>query len=142
MRIGGILRLVFGASTQEEIATRLSAFGLQTDQTKVSAWMRGRVPNLEQMNAIEACYELPRGTILVMAGFVDVSAFRKVRPMPGPHGIRMMTDRELHGSTVELLGAGALGSQFAVAAEGAPSGRAPKKPGRKVNRPQPPAESG
>lgn len=142
MRIGGILRLVFGASTQEEIATRLSTFGLQTDQTKVSAWMRGRVPNLEQMNAIEACYKLPRGTILVMAGFVDVSAFRKARPMPGPDGIRMMTDRELHGSTVELLGAGAVGSQFAVAAEGARSGRAPKKPGRKVNRPEPPAETG
>lgn len=122
MRIGTALRELFGAATQVEIADRLTKCGMATDQTKVSAWLRGRVPNIEQLNAIEDCYRQPHGTILAMAGFIDVAALSRMR--------------------IAVVGTGSAGSsQFAVAAYGA-DGRPPKDRGRRVNRPQPAPESG
>lgn len=72
VKISEALREVFGHATQADIAARLTAGGMPTDQTKVSAWLRGRVPNIEQMNAIETCYGVPHGIILTLAGFIDI----------------------------------------------------------------------
>lgn len=142
--------MIFGDSTQAEVADQLTQSGLSTDQTKVSAWLRGRVPNLEQMNSIEDCYQLPHGTILMLSGFIDVTSLAHARLSPEPGGIRVITDEEAHRRGPQyhggprlvemvLAAGGAIGSQFAVAAEGSPE-RPPQQVGRRVNRPQPPAD--
>lgn len=53
MKIAGALATLFsGHGTQTEIAARLTTHGLKTDQTMVSAWLRGRVPDPGKLNEI------------------------------------------------------------------------------------------
>lgn len=73
MRIAVALREMFGDVPQRETAARITEYGLLTDQTTVSAWLRGRVPNLEQMEGLERCFERPLGWVYFRAGFVDVA---------------------------------------------------------------------
>jgi hypothetical protein len=66
-----------GRFSQQEIADKLTAAGLPTDQTKVSAWLRYRVPEPDQLAAIEDAYEIPRGWLLYRAGFIDLPGLTK-----------------------------------------------------------------
>ena len=67
-----VLAELFAGETQAATTARLAA-GRMGDvyQAKVSAWLRGRRPSLEQLAAIERIYGQPRGWILWRAGFVD-----------------------------------------------------------------------
>lgn len=82
MRVAQALRELFGDVTQSSVAEKLTACGMPTEQTKVSAWLRGRVPDIEQMNTIEECYGKPRGWIYARSGFVDHRALVEVGVTP------------------------------------------------------------
>jgi ADP-ribose pyrophosphatase YjhB (NUDIX family) len=74
MAIAEALRELLAAEpTQASVAARLTDHGLPTDQTKVSAWLRGRVPNVEQLATIEDVFGKPRGWVLSRAGYVDAA---------------------------------------------------------------------
>lgn len=64
------LREIFGGTTQVKVAEHLTAHGLTTTQSTVSAWLRGRMPDLDQLARIEDIYGVPRGTVLVRAGYI------------------------------------------------------------------------
>jgi hypothetical protein len=85
MSIAAALReLMECERTQTSAAERITAHGLRTDQTKVSAWMRGaRVPNVEQLAVIEEAFDRPRGWVLAQAGFVDPAALTATKPSGG-----------------------------------------------------------
>ena len=72
------LREVFSHKTQTVIAAELSALGLPCDQTKVSAWMRGRVPTIEQLAIIEDWAGLPRGWVLARSGYGNIPGVKPV----------------------------------------------------------------
>jgi hypothetical protein len=67
-----VLRDLFADKTQAAIAAELTDFGLKADQTKVSAWVRGRQPSLDQIALIEQWAGKPRGWVLARAGYVDL----------------------------------------------------------------------
>lgn len=66
------LRDLFGKSTQSEIAARLRARGLVVDQTKVSRWLRGTLPDLADLAVMEAEFGQRKGWVLARAGVVDL----------------------------------------------------------------------
>lgn len=75
MSVQQALRTLFGSDTQAQIAERLTARGIPTDQTKVSRWLRGQtVPRADELATIEWAYDKPAGWVLATAGFVDIAA--------------------------------------------------------------------
>ena len=67
-----VLRELFSSKTQTTIATELTELGLKADQTKVSAWTRGRQPTLDQLAVIERWAGKPRGWVLARAGYASM----------------------------------------------------------------------
>ena len=66
-----VLRELFATKTQATIAQELTDLGLRADQTKVSAWTRGRHPNLDQIVIIERWAGKPLGWVLARAGYAS-----------------------------------------------------------------------
>lgn len=132
MQIRRALIDIFGNAIQKDVAQRLTEFGLPTDQTKVSAWLRGRVPTIEQMNAIEDCYGLPHGKILADAGFIDVDGLTALTSVVKPISTRRTAKNK---ANFTIVGAGGTGSSLA-AAEGEDQ-RTPKSEKQAGNRPEP-----
>lgn len=85
------LREIFGHATQMEISAHLKANGLrEASQSTVSAWLRDRVPSLDQLAKIEDIYGVQRGTVLTKAGYIDGGVLgdqRKRRPAAPPNDI-------------------------------------------------------
>jgi hypothetical protein len=70
-----VLAELFVGETQAQVTSRLVDGGMvAVQQPKVSAWLRGRRPSLEQLAEIERIYGQPRGWILWRAGFIDAEA--------------------------------------------------------------------
>lgn len=76
------LRELFHDKTQAAIAAELSERGLRTDQTKVSAWTRGRQPSLDQLSIIEEWAGKPKGWVLARAGYVDLPGIDAIETTP------------------------------------------------------------
>lgn len=83
MNLAPALRELFAHNSQTAIAAALTASGLTCDQTKVSAWLRGRVPTIEQLAAIEDWAGKPRGWILARSGYGNLA---EVEPLTQPDG--------------------------------------------------------
>ena len=72
--ISDVLGELFAGETQAQVTSRLVSMGMMgVQQPKVSAWLRGRRPSLEQLAEIERIYGQPRGWILWRAGFIDAA---------------------------------------------------------------------
>ena len=67
-----VLRELFSDKTQASIAAELTDLGLRADQTKISAWVRGRQPSLDQIALIERWAGKPKGWVLARAGYVNL----------------------------------------------------------------------
>jgi len=73
--IEDVLAELFVGETQAQVTSRLVAGRMgEVYQAKVSAWLRGRRPSLEQLAEIERIYGQPRGYVLWRAGFIDAEA--------------------------------------------------------------------
>lgn len=100
------LRELLDGEPQIALANRMQAAGLRVDQSKISAWKRGRIPHLYEFPQLEEFYGKPRGWILRRAGLVTDEAIASVDPIEAEPAITLELARrvkQLEDQLAELV---------------------------------------